>query len=59
MTGDFLLVENNAMPMPPNGTVESDPSTAIYRQQSTTYPYQTSQQQSLSKNVNFYFSIQK
>jgi hypothetical protein len=48
------------MSMPPNRTVNTDPSIPMYRQQQqqqTTYSYQKSQQQQQASNVKFFFYL--
>lgn len=57
ITGDFLLAENTTMSMPPNRTVNADPSITMYRQKSTTYSYQTPQQQPPSTIVKFSLTL--
>ncbi|CAF1063625.1 unnamed protein product [Adineta steineri] len=52
ITGDFLFADNMNMSIPPNRTVPPDPSMPMYRQQQTTYTYQTPQQQQQQSSSN-------
>lgn len=59
ITGDFLFAANSPMSMPPNRTVNNDPSLSLYRQQQqhqqATYSYQPPQPRPPS-NVSIHLS---